>query len=188
MYLHPSGEGVIRSVKIGIAAEGGIARFLDASTVLGQAGMLLADHKTGDGVLKLLDQSLGEIKRAQALIRTAQDALKDYAHWLDANRNQDYEEFLQRAGFRGSYLILAEYKEHLDRLGQTLTGVVERWPIAVEAAKEGVFDEFLRDFSPGANAAMRLVCREAILALTFLHQIAETRYVFLDYRKLKNIN
>lgn len=150
--------------------------------------MLLADHKTGNEVLKLLDQSLAEIKKSQALIRSAQDALREYAHWLDDNRNQDYEEFIQRAGFRGSYIILAQYKEHLDRLGQTLTGVVEKWPVAVQAAKEGVFDEFLRDFSPGANSAMRLVCIEAIHALTFLHEIAETRYVFLDYRKLKKMS
>jgi hypothetical protein len=64
---------------------------------------------------------------------------------------------------------------------QSLMGAEERWPVAEEAVGAGELDNFLKDFSPGVNSAMRVVCRVTIDMLEFQHRIAETRYSLLSY-------
>jgi hypothetical protein len=129
----------------------------------------------------MLTQAGDALRQTRAYIEQAQDKLSRLAHFLDENRSAKYEQHLQNCGFRGSHFILAEYKQHLDMMRQSLLGAEERWPIAEEAIQVGELDNFLKDFSPGANAAMRIVCLNVIKMLEYQHRIAETRYCLLSY-------
>jgi hypothetical protein len=157
-----------------------VAAFMEASALLGEAAQVLAQgaHNQSLDTLGRAGTVLGQTRE---LIEQAQAKLATLAHYLDANRNPDYEDHLKHCGFRGSHFILAEYKQHLDRMRQSIMGAEERWPVAAEATRTGTLDEFLRDFSPGVNAAMRIVCRATIDMLEFQHRVAETRYCLLSY-------
>jgi hypothetical protein len=130
---------------------------MESSALLGEVAVALTTRRDPTAAVTTLGQSLSELRRAEEYIQRAQEALTRLAHFIEANRDADYELHLQRCGFRGSYFLLAEYKQHLDRMQQTLSSAASRWPVAEEAVRAGVLDDFLKDFSPGANAAMRLV-------------------------------
>jgi hypothetical protein len=171
----------VSGVQVGIEAERAVKHFMESSALLGEVAVALATRGDSNAAVMTLGQSLSELRKAEDYIQRAHEALTQLAHFIEANRNADYELHLQRCGFRGSYFLLAEYKQHLDRMRQALSGAASRWPVAEEAVRAGVLDDFLKDFSPGANAAMRIVCREVIDMLEFQHRVAETRYALLSF-------
>lgn len=171
---------MVLGVEVGIDAERAVAQFMESSALLGEAARALARGSNSES-LSALSGAQNALRRTREYIEQGQQKLSNLAHFLDQNRVAKYEQHLQNCGFRGSHFILAEYKQHLDRMRQSLIGAEERWPLAEEAVEAGELDNFLKDFSPGVNSAMRIVCRVAIDMLEFQHQIAETRYSLLSY-------
>lgn len=157
-----------------------MAQFMESSALLGEAARALARGNSSES-LDALTEAGNALRRTREYVEQAQEKLSDLAHFLDENRVAKYEQHLQNCGFRGSHFILAEYKQHLDRMRQSLMGAEERWPLAEESIQVGELDNFLKDFSPGVNSAMRVVCRVVIDMLEFQHRIAETRYSLLSY-------
>jgi hypothetical protein len=155
--------------------------FMEASALLGKAPRSLPPAVAR---MQLWARSSVPVKRSKAADRhtdDAQQALSRLAHYLEDHGDASYERHLKSCGFKGSHFLLAEYKSHLDSFRQALGGVELVWPRAEEAVRGGVLDDFLKDFSPGAKAAMRIACLRVIEMLEFQHHAAETRYCYLSF-------
>jgi hypothetical protein len=169
-------------LQVGTESERGISAVMESNALLGQVTFeLLQGPKARDQAIRFLQEAHTALRAGSARFQAAQNYLLELAHYIEKNASPAYERHLQNCGFRGAHFILVEYKHHLERVEQGITGAEPRWTIAEEAVRAGEIDNFEKDFYPGVNRAMRFIFRAVIDLMIFQHQAAETRYALLGY-------
>lgn len=128
----------------------------------------------GEPMRHAIARSISEFRAAREHLEAATGVLPELVEFLRANWDEEYEERLREAGFKGSLFIIREFKIHLDAIKQGTAAQLTSLEAGLKQVEAG---KRVEPMELVLESSTRGLCRSLIRFLDFEDRTAQTQLV-----------